>query len=348
MNAFQKFLAGLNPLQVAQAKKFLAWQIAANRQFSPGVALPEAQLLARLQAWAHGQTSRPQVQTWPFVPFLPQTPLAQGSPVPENPLIAADMQKYIEQKNIREAAESLEGEDDGPEFQPGPKNKTFTRSNPTYNKQRNTLGGTANAAPGGVTVPVAWYMADEEDATVFTITAFVSEIVGTNIGDQVRPFLKITWATRTSPPAQVLVDISAGTQLSLCGAACWVEVGAESGTAASNEPVSITAMIGFNTTQRQSPSQRTAYITSLGAGQTVNFPVPAFAATVLEVQRDVLAAPVTLAFKDANSNVAFRTLLAANTFSNYPIQLSNDVASVDVVNGGAGTIQGRLVFGLAL
>jgi hypothetical protein len=330
-----RFISSLDPLRQAQVKKFL------QHRKQSGAGFPTVQNPLNpvdLLTFVNDHPSMAPLA--PLPPFPPVTPLAAHDPLGE---------AVHERDAIHDAIADLNnGAPVGTEFAPTPKNKTFTRVNPTYNKQRNVLGSNQLVIPGGNSLPVAWLQADEEDSTVFTITAFVSQLVPSTFGDQFRPYAKVTWGTRVTPLAVVTVDIGLGVQFSLAGSAAFVEVGAEAGVNKITTPVGVTGMLSFNTTQRQSPSQRTAYIDSLAAGLSKTFDIPKFAPLILSVHRDDVTAPLTLTMLDVNGATAFEFTVAANAFMTYPLQVSNDVTQVKVTNNGAGTIVGRVVFGLSL
>lgn len=163
----------------------------------------------------------------------------------------------------------------------------------------------------------------------------------------IRAYAIVSFGTRgTLIP--IRVDIGAGCQFTVSGNEVRVTLALDaasqswSGITVSPQ-VQLSAMLSFQTTQRQAPIICTHYISALANAASVTLALPVFAKLI----RIAVSNPLTVVAVQAldSSGNVLETIAAGGT---QQLPLSGDTAAIKVTNSSGGTSNVRFIYGLEL
>lgn len=214
------------------------------------------------------------------------------------------------------------------------------------------LGSTQNVAPGETKQVARWDGVDDSEAQAVTVVLGPVRALPPPQGTGVNtiPFATILWGNRGTLQ-QADIDIGRGCQLTVTASSVQVLVGLEDNAA--NGTLDLTGMISFGTCVRTLPLTRSVYIADLKAGTSnTKIDVPAFAkrVTLMRVNPTV---DVSLTLLDYSFSGAYGVDFAATAggFETLPlnyVDLTGDIAHIQVSNNGAADTMVRLLFELDL
>jgi hypothetical protein len=231
----------------------------------------------------------------------------------------------------------------------------FARINPS-SCLHGTLGGQQQVFQGQQ-LQVANWGGDDVETTPITITLSAVQQLGFSGAPKVaftaprffRPFGIIQFGTRGFL-VKAEVDIGLGTQFTVSGSQCTVQVALPADVRAVADPTNfnismkLAGMLSFFPVVRTTPVTRTIFADTVAAGKTT-FVAPAFAKNVI-VWRNPTTEPFTLDFLDSDGFGLYTAAFAGGVNMTIPIVLSDDVVYVEYNDTGAGTANLRMIFEL--
>lgn len=207
--------------------------------------------------------------------------------------------------------------------------------------RRSVLSGQGSVNPGDSPKQVVQWTGDESEATNVSVM-FAPVSPPPPIGaffSVFQPFARIQFGSTSGGGGLATLDVDIGLGGMICIPASVVNVlvGLDSGSsvAVGTGPYVMEGTISFGRITRTPPLTRTQYGST---GVLANYVRPNFAVG-LRLERATVSDQFLLQFKDSGGQVVFTRVIAPNTYLDQPIQVSNDVFSVDITNqtnAGAG------------
>ena len=164
----------------------------------------------------------------------------------------------------------------------------------------------------------------------------------------IRAFADIIWGSRDGLQ-QMRVDIGAGTQFTIAGSVVYVSLGIQPFTVAyaANVQVTLNASIAFYTTNKAVPVTYTDYLDDLGNGATSEYIFRPSYAAELSVEKTGADA-FTIHFYNFTGTEIYTRVIAAGTYQNTPISLSQDVAKIKITNSSGSAQNFRVIWQMAV
>lgn len=217
--------------------------------------------------------------------------------------------------------------------------------------RRSVLSGQAGVVPGQAPQQVVQWTGDESEATNVSImfAPVAPPTSGIPANTAFRPFVRVQFGNTSGGGGFASIDIDVGMGGLVCLPASVVNVlvGMDSSSVfgAGIGPYILTASIAFGRITRNPPLTLTSYVAT---GSKTNVLRPNFA-TGITLQRGTVTDQYLLEFKDAGGTVISTRVIGPNTYLEVPIELSGDIATVDVTNQGPTTNAGcRLLWVLSV